>query len=147
MKKLTFIPNSTVHPHLIRFPICFVVSEEQSNAKDINFPGIPPIWVYANTAFETQLPEGINFQVEDLKEGCLQVRCRVDRNGTDRANREHTMAEAIKAVLVAFNPNFEEYEVIVVYEVTTLTDDERRDLAKRTEEYSPCTPHLWIKTF
>lgn len=114
--KLVFVPDPEVHSHQVRFPIRFVVAEELSVASDLNFSGIPPVVVYANTVYERQLSADLNFEVKPRIGGYLQVKCRADQDGV--------VAGAIKAALIAFNAAFGEYEVEARFEITPLSEHE-----------------------
>lgn len=132
--KIRFVVDTLYHYNTVRFPIYFVPDKEWVDTPS-SFPEIPPILVFANSADETQLPEGINLEVREPLNDCLQVKCRVDRKGG--------VAEAIKAALAAYNSIFTDFEVEAVYEITPLTDEERHTIALEIERVQSCDAHPW----
>ncbi|MDQ5912287.1 MAG: hypothetical protein QG568_502 [Patescibacteria group bacterium] len=132
--KIRFVVDTLYHHSKVRFPIYFVPDKEWVDTPS-SFPEIPPILVFANSADETQLPEGINLEVREPLNGCLQVKCRVDRKGV--------VSEAIKAALVACNSIFTDFEVEAAYEITPLDDGERRAIAREIDRVQSCDAHPW----
>lgn len=121
--KLIFIPDPQVHSLKVRFPILFVVSERLSVAHDVHFSDVPQVMVHANGSSEAQLPVG----------AYLQVSCNVGQSGA--------VTKAIKSALLACNDNFERYEVEARYEITPLTDEERREIAREKERVESFDAH------
>lgn len=109
--QLIFIPDPEVHSKEIAFPIRFIVSVEKStNDPDLNFAGIPAVMVYANRSYETQLPVGVDFEVQGPIERCLQVKF--------REAKPSVVSLAIKEALTSFSSYFGGYDIVAEFTLT-----------------------------